>query len=327
MENSETPSDDEPDMSAYNFMIMKFPIRFLCFVVLLFSTAHRGVCETQKLTDFSRDIAPILQSKCASCHEGEKARNGFVVSDRNALLAFVEPGNSKDSSLWSDYLVQPPKEKLADSLVMPPDGPLKVAELAMLKLWIDEGADWPEGTSINSRETPTGEKTSGGTSFMGTKIYRAIGYFHPAIVHFPIALFIVGGVCAFLSYFLGPRCQTTAFQCVTIAATAAVLTAVMGWSFADTQGYPAWNKMLSNNATHDETNFFMHRWLGTLTAVLGVVCVLFGLMARRYKSDGLGHAWRLGAIVLAALVGMVGHQGGELVYGDIFDKAIEQLNK
>jgi hypothetical protein len=30
---------------------------------------------------------------------------------------------------------------------------------------------------------------------------------------------------------------------------------------------------------------------------------------------------------MAALVGIVGHQGGEMVYGDIFAQALEQINR
>ena len=296
----------------------------LCLCMFLLS-ANYSFCQSDKISNFERDIAPILLDKCVSCHEGDKAKNGFVVSDRDALLGYLAPGNSAESSLWTDYLVQPSRAESKESLVMPPDGPLNPSQLAMVKLWIDEGADWPVGFLLTSKDEKE-EKPAGNISFT-TKAFKAIGYFHPAMVHFPIALFLVGGVCAFLSYFLGPRCQTTAFQCVAVAAVSCVITVIMGWSFADTRGYPAWDKMLATNATHDETNLFFHRWLGTLTAVVGIVCVVVGLMARRYKSNKLSHAWRIGAIVLAALVGLVGHQGGELVYGDIFDKALEQLRK
>ena len=304
---------------------MKIVLRlFLCFCLCLL-ISDRGFGQSAKISNFERDIAPILQDKCVSCHEGEKARNGFVLSDRDAVLGYLEPGNSGSSTLWTDYLIQPSRAESADSLVMPPDGPMNPSQLAMLKLWIDEGADWPVGVTIGGQVKKEAKPTDD-SSFAG-KVFRAIGYFHPAMVHFPIALFLVGGLCAFLSYFLGPRCQTTAFQCVAVAAVSSVITAIMGWSFADTQGYPAWDKMIPANATHQETNLFFHRWLGTLTAVLGIACVLIGLMARRYKSNGLGHTWRFGAIVLAALVAIVGHQGGELVYGDLLDKAMEQFRK
>ncbi len=308
---------------------MKFNLSFLLVLCFFYSAAPRGYCQTEprKIIDFARDIAPVLRDKCVSCHQGEKAKNGFIIADRDALLGFVEPGDAASSSLWTDYLAQPSRDKVTDSLVMPPDGPLNASQLAIFKLWIDEGANWQIESLLMSSDKESPVPVTPSTPSIGTKVYRAIGYFHPAMVHFPIALFFVGGACAFLSYFLGPRCQTTAFQCIAVAALASVLTVVMGWSFADTQGYPAWDKPLASNATHDEENFFYHRWLGTFTAALGLICVVLGLLARRNKSNRLSHAWRIGAIALAALVGVVGHQGGELVYGDIFGKAIEQLRK
>jgi uncharacterized membrane protein len=306
---------------------MKPVLSSFLFMLLSLSLGHIGFGQSNKITDFATDIAPILLDKCLSCHEGEKAKNGFDISDRDAFLGFVEPGDAVSSSLWTDYLTQPSKVQTQDSLVMPPDGPLKASELATFKLWIDEGAEWPMGTSLRSTNKEASPPQVGETSSLVTKWYRAIGYFHPAMVHFPIALFFMGGACAVLSYFLGARCQTTAFQCLVVAALTSVVTVVMGWSFADTQGYPAWNKMISHNATHDEANFFYHRWLGVLTVFIGLACVLLGLIARRYKSARLNHAWRIGAIALAALVGLVGHQGGELHYGDIFEKAMEQLRK
>jgi len=147
------------------------------------------------------------------------------------------------------------------------------------------------------------------------------------MVHFPIAFYFLSGACAALSYFLGPRCQALAFQSLVLGAITSIATVLMGWSFAETQGFSAWTQLLDANATHEQQNFFMHRWLGTLTAVLGIVCVLAGLIARRTKSSKFNHMWRVGAIALAGLVGLVGHQGGELVYGDIFEKALEQLRK
>jgi len=294
---------------------MKPLLLFLIPLCFLMMPAKRGQCQTQKIIDFTRDIAPILQEKCASCHNGEKARNGFVVLDRDAFLGFVEPGKADESSVWTDYLVQAPREKQPDSLVMPPDGPLRASELAMIRLWIEEGAEWPVTASSN---------TESSSSFI-RRAFLALGYFHPAMVHFPIALFLVGGFCAFLSYFLGTKCQSTAFQCLVLAVLTSMLTVLMGWGFAEAKGYPAWNKMLSSNASHEEANFFYHRWLGTLTALLGVACVIAGLISRRNKSKLWNHGWRIGAMLLAALVGLVGHQGGELVHGDIFEKALERL--
>jgi hypothetical protein len=112
-----------------------------------------------------------------------------------------------------------------------------------------------------------------------------------------------------------------------MASVSSIVAVIMGWSFADLQGYTAWTNALSANATENERSFFMHRWLGTSTAILGVVLVVLGLLERRYKSNALGQAWRLGSIGMMFLIGLVGHQGGELVYGDIFEKAYNQISK
>ena len=282
--------------------------------------------KSNRIIDFARDIAPILHEKCNSCHQGEKARNGFVIADRSAVLGLIEAGNANGSSLWTDYLIQPPKTQDKESLIMPPDGPLPAEQLASLKLWIDEGADWPEGVQVGAREMKSYEPVDAPKS-MAAKAFRAIGYFHPAMVHFPIAFFFLSGACAALSYFLGVKCQSAAFQCLVLGTLTSVITVVMGWSFAEIQDYPAWGTMLGPNASHDQTNFFYHRWLGTIVPVLGSFSVLVALLARRNKSKGLNHLWRCSAIGMAALVGLVGHQGGELIYGDIFDKAIEQFSK
>jgi uncharacterized membrane protein len=304
-------------------------------LVLSFLPPSLGLCfsppqdavsmASQKLTDFDRDIAPILKNKCLSCHQGETAKNGFDISDRDSLLGFLVPGDTSSSSLWTDYLIQPPRTKQQDSLVMPPDGPLSTSELATLKLWIDEGADWPTDSAVGIQPL-LGNSSSGSSSWI-SNAYAACGYFHPAMVHFPIALFLVGGLVSFLSYFLGTRCMSTAYQCLVVASLSSVVTVVMGWSFAETQGYPSWDKMLPSDATHEQSTLFLHRWLGSAVAVIGMIAVAIGLLARKNNSDRLHNAWRVLAIVLALMVAWVGHQGGELVYGEIFDKAMERLMK
>jgi len=305
-------------------------IALACLLSLAFSLLEsqtsigQDATPSQKLVNFGRDIAPVLKERCLRCHEGAKASNGFQISDRSALLAFIEPGNSAASSLWTDYLIQPSKLKEKDSLVMPPDGPLGVTELALLKVWIDEGADWPVDATLIAATIDTSDTPA---ISLPLRLFRAAGYFHPAVVHFPIVLFTLSGLAAFLSYFLGARCRSAAFQCLAMASVSSIIAVVLGWSFAELQGYPGWTNVLSDNSTENERSFFLHRWLGTSTSVIGVVLVILGLLERRYKSNALGQAWRLGAIAMVFLVGMVGHQGGELVYGDIFEKAYNQISK
>lgn len=307
----------------------------LCAAILVLTsiTAHATTPQSEQsapstakkptVVGFARDIAPILRNKCVHCHEGSGAKNGFVVSDKAALMGFIEAGNANGSSLWTDYLTQPPRSVNKDSLVMPPEEPLSASELAMIKVWIDDGAVWPDEVKLTDSITAPDASSNSAEKSLLQKIYLACGYFHPAVVHFPVALFLLSAGCSLLSYFLGARCQSLAFQCLALGSLFSIVTVIMGWSFAETQGYPDWKYMLTADSTHQQENFFWHRWLGTSSIVVGALCIGIALLARRNKSTRLSHVWRLGTVLLGLLIGLIGHQGGELVYGDLFDKAMK----
>jgi uncharacterized membrane protein len=276
-----------------------------------------------KLIDFARDVAPIFQKRCEECHQGDKAKNGFLIGDRDAVLGFVTPGSAADSSLWTDYLMAPPPKAGETDLRMPPDGPLPPGELAVLKLWMDEGAAWPEGTTLGDKPVETAAIDA------STKPawFRAIGYIHPAIVHFPIALLIIAAVSVLASYVLGDRYAQFAFNCLVLGFLFSIATAVMGWSFAESRGYGDWTKMISTKSTDEEASIFLHRWVGSAVAIVGLIVVIAGWRNRQSDGTRPGHFWRIGTLVLAMLVGWVGHEGGELVYGDLIGKAMSHFSK
>ncbi len=282
---------------------------------------------SENVVDFAKDILPLLKSECQSCHQGDNAKAGFLVLDRDSTLGYIEPGDAESSSLWTDYLRQPSKDVDPESLVMPPDGPLSADKLALLKLWIDEGAHWSELDNTGEDAEAPAVRDGGAPLSQGEKVYRAMGYFHPAVVHFPIALLIVAGMCAFLSYFLGSRCESMAFHLLWIGATSSIIAVAMGWSFAEQRGYPDWNQFPGPDASAEEISLFYHGWLGCLLVVLGMLTVMIGLLAGRNKASKLRHVWKVATMLLALLVSVVGHHGGELVYGNLIGKAIEQLRK
>lgn len=280
--------------------------------------------EPSRWVEFERDIVPLLQRRCAECHQGDKAKNGFMISDRDTVLGFIEPGSAATSSLWTDYLIAAPKSGTESSLLMPPDGALPRQELAILKMWMDEGAVWPEGAkwAEDPAAVPDTAVTSG-----SPKWFRALGYFHPAVVHFPIALLSVAAMGVLMSYILGDAYAQFAYRCLVLGFVFAILTAVMGWAFAEARGYGDWSRMITVDATEEQSNIFFHRWLGSAIAVVGLVAVVAGWRAKKGDGTRPGHFWRLCTLCLALLTGVVGHQGGELVYGDLFGKAWEQLSK
>jgi Planctomycete cytochrome C len=113
--------------------------------------------KNEQKIDFARQIKPLLERSCAACHSGEKPRSLFRIVARDAILkggasgeAAIVPGHSEKSPLI-DYV----SGKVPDS-EMPPKAQrkrfpaLKPDDVALLRAWIDQGAEWPKDVSLAS---------------------------------------------------------------------------------------------------------------------------------------------------------------------------------
>lgn len=94
--------------------------------------------------DFSRDVRPILNKRCAECHGGVKQKGGLTLTNRVQALAGGDSGRplavagDPDASELFRRLTHPdPDER------MPPREPLPEAEVETLRAWIASGAEWP----------------------------------------------------------------------------------------------------------------------------------------------------------------------------------------
>lgn len=96
--------------------------------------------------DFAKDIQPIFAERCYECHGEKKQKSSFRLDVKSTALAGGEsgkpaivPGKSSDSALIRHVTSADPDE------MMPPKGDrLTAAQIATLKKWIDQGANWPE---------------------------------------------------------------------------------------------------------------------------------------------------------------------------------------
>jgi formylglycine-generating enzyme required for sulfatase activity len=98
--------------------------------------------------EFVRDVKPILEHNCVSCHREGNAKGKVRLDTKKVAFAgddVIVPGKPDDSSLyWTTTL---PSD---DELVMPPfkhedkDYPLRDQEKEILKKWILAGANWPD---------------------------------------------------------------------------------------------------------------------------------------------------------------------------------------
>jgi uncharacterized membrane protein len=306
----------------------RFLLGLSALVVVAASFLTVGTARAQSTqpptVDFLFDVAPILSKRCFECHGDENPKGDFRIEDSAALAGFVVANDLANSSLWTDYLRADPND--SDSLLMPPKskgGPLSGSELAVIRTWIEDGAQIPETYHLGDASTHTVKPEAPVITSQIGRFWVFIGYFHPAVVHFPLALLLAGGLGALLSFFVGVRAQDFAFYCLLLGALGSVAAAIMGWSFAAEQGYPGWRVLPSDE---EGENFFIHRWLGVAVSVLSCLLLIIAAISRRKNDARSSAAWRVGLMIVALLVAWVGHEGGELTYPGLFDKAFHRLN-
>jgi formylglycine-generating enzyme required for sulfatase activity len=121
---------------------------------LALTLATSGSLAAQKV-DFNQQVKPILESACVHCHGTEKDKGDFKLHTWEDAAAGNEngPGITKGdptkSSIYTTLIL--PAD---DDLVMPPEkeGLLDPSQIAVIKQWIEEGADWPAGVTL--KHTP-----------------------------------------------------------------------------------------------------------------------------------------------------------------------------
>lgn len=113
--------------------------------------AAEPLAKNQRV-DFVRDIQPILAKNCQGCHGPEKQKGGLRLdSSKAARLGgdtgpAIVPGKTKASILLQRV------SDLGDGHAMPPgDKRLPPATIALLRVWIEQGADWPETSAAATR--------------------------------------------------------------------------------------------------------------------------------------------------------------------------------
>ncbi len=124
---------------------------------------------------FETEIAPLLESRCVSCHGPAKQKSGLRLDNEKDAMAggdlgsAIEPGASAES-----YLIHKVTGFDGES-IMPPNGdPLTDQEVGLLRAWIDQGAHW--GSTPEDQESGTAI-TSDHWSF------QPIQRFEPPTVH------------------------------------------------------------------------------------------------------------------------------------------------
>ena len=119
----------------------------------------------QRTVKYFGDIHPLLAEHCVSCHGPEKQKGGLRLDSREMALAGGEsygpaivPGKSAESPLLL-FMAH-----LEPGMEMPPkeDDKLAAEALALVRAWIDQGAEWP---------ATAGPKTNGGSTLGNQEMF------------------------------------------------------------------------------------------------------------------------------------------------------------
>jgi hypothetical protein len=115
--------------------------------------------KVQKV-DFERQVKPLLERSCVACHSGKQPRAFFCVDGREALLkggasgtAAVRPGHSEKSPLIDNVSGKVPESEMPPKAARERFRGLTADEIALLRAWIDQGAEWPAGVLLTSPQT------------------------------------------------------------------------------------------------------------------------------------------------------------------------------
>ena len=130
------------------------------------------------------------------------------------------------------------------------------------------------------------------------RVMETLGRLHPAVVHFPIALFIVAAGIEFCNLLRRKApASPTAVICLVIGAIASIVAVILGLLDAHYTG-------MDDVATH--------QWLGIATAALAIVILICAIWNRPERANPI---YRGGLFLAAVLVAVTGYYGGELTYG------------
>jgi mono/diheme cytochrome c family protein len=105
---------------------------------------------------FNRDIRPILSNNCFACHgpDEQQRETKFHFDTKEGAFAedgIIEPGNAAKSVLVKRITNPDPDERMP-----PPDSghALTDHQIALLRQWIDEGAEWDTHWAFTAPERP-----------------------------------------------------------------------------------------------------------------------------------------------------------------------------
>ncbi len=117
-------------------------LALFAFTASLFAAEVTLPPPANRKIDFIKDVQPLLEQKCYSCHGEEAQQSGLRLDRRQQALRggdygpVIVVGKSAESKLIRRLV------NGDGGLQMPPTGPLSDEEIGILRAWIDQGAEF-----------------------------------------------------------------------------------------------------------------------------------------------------------------------------------------
>ncbi|MBA3685454.1 MAG: hypothetical protein H0W72_09470 [Planctomycetes bacterium] len=139
---------------------------------------------------------------------------------------------------------------------------------------------------------------------LSARLLRFLGAFHPAVVHFPIALLAAAALFEALQWRRDGTLSPAARPVVLLAALGGAMATALGWAAWSGAGYP-----------DAQVTLALHQWIGTAAGTGAVLSAWTGERARRHACAARARVYRAVLFLGTAAVLGAGFLGGLLIYG------------
>ena len=136
--------------------IMK-PIHVSALTLICLLPVPQHAAAAEGAVDFAKDIQPIFLNRCIECHGPEKQKGKLRLDIKSEAFkeeTVIVAGKPDESELYARVILPADHDD-----IMPAKGePLTKAQIDLLKVWIETGAQWPDDLVIKAPEDPNAEK-------------------------------------------------------------------------------------------------------------------------------------------------------------------------
>lgn len=256
--------------------------------------------ETFKQTYAVMTSTPIGKAKCLTCHAsaGPPELNPYGLMVKAALRS----ANTKEVT---PDILKSIEDKDADG-----DNFTNGQEITEGTLPGDPkshpDAPPPGGTHMSGDKMPgmSGHMANPGTIAPANSVLFPLHSFHPQIVHFPIALFIFGGLLEGLGLWKRrPGWREAGYICMAAASVTSLAAIATGLT------------AMFRNEYALKGNVLIHLILALSATLAMAITAIMGWLAAKKGKERAGWMYWIVLLISLLLVSIAGHWGGILVYG------------